>query len=209
MKNRVQQKLLLAMDVDRCLTLHDLVTATGMQRGTISHAAGRLIARGFAVRAEKGCFWLTPAGEAFRLTGKVITCAMLREGPSATNMSALQQRVWQALRMMGKASYADIGSLALSEGDRLQTIRDYITLLNRANYVRELPREPGSLPRGPGYKRFLLLRNTGPIAPYRLRKEDVLYDPNLDIKVPFTKVVTRTERKRPPVLQQEVSHEQR
>jgi len=172
----------LGMDV--CRTPDDLAAATGLTNHNVVAAAGRLIARGLADRREVGCYVLTPEGAAFLAGGKVVKSGPVgpleRETPRRMARATTRDRLWSAMRILGKFSLGDLLALA-DEGRRgYANARNYLSILTRAGYLRELPRrEPGTAVTSNGFKRWALVRNTGPAAPVWRPRNGQIYDLNL------------------------------
>lgn len=179
-----QQTLLNALDRAECRTVEYLAELTGLSRKRVVAAAGRLIGRDFATRAEVGCFTLTEAGEKARTEGFVI-----KSGPKGrlTGLSrrpkrtTIRDRIWNALRIRGKASVQDLLELVGGEdgAPSVDSIQRYLRGLVRAGHLREMARrDPGTALTSNGYKRYQLLRDTGPAAPQLRDRTNTVFDPN-------------------------------
>ena len=161
----------------------DLKRDTGLSRHKVSKAATGLIRRGLLERVARGCFRLTEAGIAARASGD-----RLSSGPNGPHAGArrkikscLRTRLWRAMAVRDKFTVGDLVAVA-AEGDERDAIgnaRKYLAALARTGYLRELPiRAPGVAASSGGFKRYVVLRRTGPLAPglYPRRKE--VRDPN-------------------------------
>lgn len=175
--------LLAALTVDTCKTVSVLAEETGLANYKIVRAAAALICRGYATRAEVGCFTLTAEGEAFRQGGGAITsgpAGRLTQRSRRPHKSVLRDRIWAALRIKEKASTQELLMLA---GDDQHDYRSlaarYLKALCRTGYLVELPRRAaGTSPTSNGYKRFRLVKDTGPEAPQMKTRSGMLFDPN-------------------------------
>lgn len=174
--------VLARLECDTCMTSEALATACDLPRRPVVRSVARLIERGFAERREMGCYSLTRAGEAFRATGKTITCGP--NGPIGPRTDPYDQRftqrarLWSAMRILKKFTLGEI--LILASEARASSARRYVRALADAGYLREMPRrERGTALTSPGFKRWHLVRDTGPVAPvWRTTRGDV-YDINL------------------------------
>jgi hypothetical protein len=189
-----QIKVLAALDPSECRTTGHLAELTGLTNRQIVSCTAKLIDRGFAERAERGCFTGTQAGLDFLLSGEPI-----KSGPRGhltgrhrrPKRRTIQDRIWAALRIRQKASVPELIELAATEGaaPTVSHIQRYLKALVGAGYLRELPRrEPGTAQTSNGFKRYQLLRDTGPIAPRYSGKTRSVIDANTD-EVISTEVV--------------------
>lgn len=181
--------LLAALRSDACLTVDELAAATGLENRAVVKAAAALIGRGYADRAEVGCFTLTAQGQTFRETGGAVTCGPagpLTQAYRRPRRQVLRDRLWAALRIKGKASLPELLEVAGNgERDAANSAQRYTAALARAGYLRELRREPGSAPTSNGFKRYALIRDTGPAAPQLRVRTHELFDPNTGEIVPL------------------------
>jgi len=85
------------------------------------------------------------------------------------------------MRMSGKFTVPEILRLAAQPGVRggsADNLHRYLRALEAAGYVRRLPvREPGTAPGSNGYVRWLLVRDSGPVAP-TIRRDGTVLDRN-------------------------------
>lgn len=181
--------LLAALRSDACLTVDELAAVTGLENRAVVKAAAALIARGLADRAEVGCFTLTIQGQTFRAEGGAVTCGPagpLTQTYRRPRRQVLRDRLWAALRIKGKASLPELLEVAGNgERDAANSARRYTAALARAGYLRELRREAGSAPTSNGFKRYALIRDTGPAAPQLRVRTHELFDPNTGEIVPL------------------------
>jgi hypothetical protein len=91
---------------------------------------------------------------------------------------SFRKRAWAAMRVRGIFTVGDIISDAMRTGDPDQrdNLRYFLRVLHRGGYVAEMPRRaPGSALTSPGFKRFRLIRDTGPQVPvYRPRQRSIM-----------------------------------
>lgn len=154
-----------------CMTIDQLDANLPLTRRQISDGAAKLILRGLAERVEAGCYQLTPAGQQALAAGTTITSGPrgrhtggMRKAPRDT----LRQRAWTAMRMSGAFTIGDIAMAAGRAGDAAPetNVQRYLHRLKKAGYVTELQvRARGTALTSNGFKRFRLLKDTGPLAP--------------------------------------------
>jgi len=169
--------------LDACITTEGLVRWTDLSKRAIGKAVGGLMLRGYLQREERGCFTLTDAGKASLLAGEMLT-----SGPKGTHsgkankprrISTLRDKAWRALRMLGRASVPDLLERAAmgSEASAANNLQRWLKSLARAGYVAEMARRaPGESLTSNGFKRWILLRNSGPVAP--IMRRDGVFDRN-------------------------------
>lgn len=173
-----------------CRTMDDLVAELGLSRRQVSDGAARLAYRKYLCRMERGCYQLTDAGLAAAATGEVITSGPL--GPDTGSVrnkvsNTFRDRAWRAMRVRRQFTVGDIAADAATETDRnpRNNVARFLCFLRQAGYVTELrSRQSGTRLTSPGYKRFSLLRDTGPLAPAFRPKTGMLHDYNLGEDVP-------------------------
>ncbi len=164
---------------DICLTTQAMVEASGLRREDVSKACCRLVSRGLIVRRERGCFELSEAGRAALAAGleiksgpaDVLTASVPRRPRRETD----RDRIWRAIRMLGKFSLQDLCSRTGASQDNVYR---YVRVLAAAGYLAELRRAPGLAPTSNGFCRWSLLVDPGVDAPiYRAPAREV-WDPN-------------------------------
>lgn len=168
----------------RCWDVENLANQVGLDRRVTAKAAGLLIARGYIARHEVGCYVLTEEGAAFVASGET-----LKSGPQGKLTGhrrpcqrTFRDRVWEALRIRQKASVPELVELA---GTSSSYARDtdncqrFLRALAGAGYLRPLPhRDAGIALTSNGFKRWHLLRDTGPEAPRVSVRNRTIFDPN-------------------------------
>ncbi|TCT37672.1 helix-turn-helix transcriptional regulator [Martelella mediterranea] len=167
-----------------CLTIDTLEEDLGLTRRQISDSMSKLIMRGLVERAEVGCYQLTDDGIKARSEGLVLTSGPT--GPHTGRISkpwrdTLRQRAWAAMRMSASFTLGDL-VVAASRDDRDATSNAgrYVRALVLAGYVIEMPvRQKGTRMTSNGFKRYRLVRNTGPVAPVYRPGKHTIYDYNL------------------------------
>jgi hypothetical protein len=180
---QIQHRILavLASLADRCLLIDDLLAQTGLTRRQLSDGAAGLIARGYAVRRERGCFQVTAEGAVAHADGVALTSGP--NGPmerKRSNNSALRTRLWRAMRMKRKFTLAELLVLAESGTEKAahSNAARYVRGLVAAGYLAELRRAKGDCPGSNGWKRYSLLRDSGPLMPMLRAGGASVYDPN-------------------------------
>lgn len=151
-----------------CLTLDDLVRHIERPRKHITSAICHLITDRYVVRRERGCYEVTAAG--VKAHKKGYTCGPRRQRTSLPKprSNTIRQRCWTLLRMRRRQSTYDLVASARSERDRApqKSVLKFMRSLERAGYVARLDaRAPGTAPTSNGYVNWLLVRDTGPVAP--------------------------------------------
>lgn len=172
--------------------LDGITRVSGLERKQVINACDKLVAHGYLVRrtysdgkVKPGKFLLTPEGRIALEAG-----ANLKSGPKGPSGKArdtagsLREKVWRLLRIRQKASVPEVVGL-LCDGEATaktietttNNVQKYLRALRATGYLIEMRREPGTKPTSNGFKRYLLVRDTGPLAPTR-RGKDCVYDPN-------------------------------
>lgn len=146
----------------------------------IAKAAGALVSRGLLARRGAGCYVITPKGAEAAASGAKIAPGPKGPLTGVTRARAgFQARLWRALRIEKKGCLPDFIALADPRGlrDARGAAGRYLRELELAGYLKALPRRAaGNAPTSPGYKVWLLVRDTGPLAPRR--RKGAVFDPN-------------------------------
>lgn len=173
-----------------CRTIDDLNDMLDLTRRQISDGAARLVLRDYAERVEIGCYQLTVAGLEAARQGEVITSGPWRPDTVKVRKpvkDTFRRRLWNAMRVGGTFMVSDLVMAAArdDDADPYNNAARYIRHLVKVGYVEELAtRQRGTRPTSSGFKRFRLLRNTGPIPPAWSPKRKVLHDYNTREDVP-------------------------
>nr|WP_319485491.1 hypothetical protein [uncultured Cohaesibacter sp.] len=169
----------------QCHTIDHLDYALpDFKRREIVKCAGRLVMRGLLERVELGCYQLTDDGKQIIASGQKITSGPIRadRGLSRKPRETLRQRAWNAMRMSGAFTIGDIVMAAStgSEKNADNNLQRYFCALVKARYLTVLPvRVRGTKLTSNGFKRFRLMKDTGPIAPIYRANKGCLFDHNL------------------------------
>lgn len=144
--------------------------------------------RGLVVRLDTGLYKLTTAGEKTRAEGiKLKSGPRKRHGAMARKPAPFREALWRALRMLEATTVPDLLSLMppnVHGRNPESNAYNYLRRLKDAGYVIELTmREAGTAITSNGFKRYRLLNNTGPKAPFWSPKHKKLIDPNLNEEV--------------------------
>lgn len=184
-------KLLHTLATGECLTVTDLIKELSLNRRQVVDAAAKLLARGYLERMGTGCYQLTETGLEAAREGIVITSGP--KGPTGTiprHSGTFRERAWRAMRVRHRFTIGEIVADA-GRGDPAadrQNATRYIRYLRAAGYVGELPRRvPGTAIGSNGFKRFVLINNTGPRAPVYRGEAKAIHDFNLGKDIPCTK----------------------
>ncbi|ARE40879.1 hypothetical protein RGUI_2738 [Rhodovulum sp. P5] len=188
--NGVATRILQALDLSSGdgRATDELAHALGLSRRQVSRAAALLIRRGLAERLGPGCYRLTGEGRGAAAAGASITSGPT--GPtgavSRPGKDTFRDRAWRSMRQRRAFTVNDIlCDAARDEKNSRNNALSYLGRLRRAGYVRELPRrQSGVAPTSPGFKQFLLVKDTGPLAPVWRSRRGCLHDPNIGEDVP-------------------------
>ncbi len=174
--------LLKHLSGNACLTIDQLVGELDLTRRQVSNSASILLRRGYLERMAIGCYQLTPAGVAAAVAGEVITAQ--KKGASRAvrrPKNSVRERAWRAMRVRRRFTVPDLVADAVIEGesDPTKNIWAYLRHLQKVGYVAELPsRAKGTALTSNGFKRWMIVRDTGPYAPVVLSKADGVHDFN-------------------------------
>lgn len=165
-----------------CASVDEMAAHMGIERKRASQAACRLIRRGLVERLERGSYQLSEAGRTMLTSDDVLKFGQIsanrRRAPS---LGSLRQRAWNAMRLTRKFTLADIVTLAANEldGNPEHNLHRYFRALTLAGFLAELPtRSPGTALTSNGYKRWLLVRDSGETAPTVQVRAGIVVDHN-------------------------------
>lgn len=150
-----------------------------LNRRQFNEAFRRLEIRGYAAAAD-GHVSLTPAGASAAERGEVITGGP--KGQVKLVRNTFRQRAWRAMRIRKSFTIGEIVADAATEGDvqARDNAARYLCRLGQAGYVAEArQRVPGTIAGSNGFKRYRLVKNTGPFAPVFREAMCAIHDPNL------------------------------
>lgn len=170
--------------------MDELAERLPLHRQQICRSATVLIMRDYAVRVERGCYRLTPAGLLAAENGKIIIAGARNVEPNSRRSprrNTFRQRLWNAMRMSGTFTAGDVIMAARGTRDVYpeQNAASYINRLRRAGYLMEMPRRvPGTARTSNGYKQYRLVRDTGPVAPVWNARAHAMRDHNTGEDVP-------------------------
>lgn len=173
-----------------CLTIDELSVALDLTRRQVSDGAAKLAARKYLLRMAKGCYRLSETGLEAAAAGEVITCGPT--GPDTKPVrtkvrNTFRDRAWRSMRIRRQFTLADVIADAATDADTNSdsNMRRYLQFLKQAGYVAELrSRQPGTRMTSNGFKRYALVKNTGPLAPVYRPKVSALHDYNIGEDVP-------------------------
>lgn len=162
--------------------------ASGVTGKSLETCLARLRRLGF-VLLEDARYSVTPAGRAFLESGKRLTSGPRGPQPGKRLYhGTLRQRAWHAMQIKKKFTVADILPVAANGGERdaENNIGKYVRALARTGFLTELERRgPREVPTSNGYKRYLLTRDTGLLAPRWLPLRGIVFDPNTEEEHPL------------------------
>lgn len=171
-----------------CQTIDQLDAVLPLNRRQISNGAAILIKRAYMDRIEAGCYCLTASGLAAAARGERVTSGPTGELSVTSRRprrNSFRQRAWNAMRMSVTFTIGELIIAAASDDkDPESNLINYLLFLRRVGYVAELPvRQNGTRMTSNGFKRFRLLKDTGPIAPALRMKKRAIWDFNLSALV--------------------------
>lgn len=188
----LQTSLLRQLHRDSNATQKTLAEALGVTRKRVSGAASALIARGYVNRLAWGMYELTDAGRTVvesggRVRGGPADCMAMVLTRSARD--GFRDRLWRSIRLRGVFTLQDLVADATNgEADPMDRAQRFVRYLRSAGYIVELRgRARGTVRWSNGFKRFRLVKNTGPRAPICREKYGVLHDPNTGEDVPCSR----------------------
>tara|TARA_E500000318_G_scaffold46673_4_gene43983 strand:+ start:5645 stop:6241 length:597 start_codon:yes stop_codon:yes gene_type:complete len=183
-----QNRIIGTLEPGMCLTADELSERLPeIDRGEIIKSVGRMCSHSICERVERGCYRLTAKGADVKAGGKPLTSGP--RGPHTRKIRksrkvTFRQRCWNAIRIKGKFTRDDVAMMAAtgSERDPYSNALKYISALEKAGYLRRLPKETGIAPTSNGFVRWALFdhMNSGPDAPIIRTKDGGIYDPNRD-----------------------------
>lgn len=180
--------LLRHLEGGACMTVDQVSAGLGINRRQVSDAAASLLRRDYLMKMAIGCYQLTEAGLAAARAGEVITSGPVgKTGAIPRYKDTFRQRAWSSMRFNGRFTIGQVVRAAARDGETnaRENARKYISQLCRAGYVKELPRRaPGTAISSNGFKRFMLVRNSGRIAPVYRMEYRVMHDFNTGEDVP-------------------------
>lgn len=169
-----------------CMTLAEIVAATGLPELRIKSAIRTLSDHRLVTSARLTCYRLTKLGRGPETPYLKSGSAGHRPRHGA-RPSPLRDGVWAALRIKRKATIPDLLEVADVEGDRDRQhhiVRQYLSWLARAGVVNPLPRLAKREGPGTGLRVYLLVRDLGPQSPYFDRDKRVVVDRNGGAELP-------------------------
>lgn len=168
-----QMAVLAALPGDACFTAGELEGATGLAPDCIRHACRALVERGMLQRRERGCWSATDEGRIAAETGAAIVSGprgrLTQEKPRTRRASTGRDKVWRAIRTQQKFAIADL--MMLTGDVSAHNIKDYVFALAKAGYLARLPSKGRQT-------RFLLIDDTGPLAPVQRDARKEFFDRN-------------------------------
>lgn len=182
------QRLLAALDHEpgRCAVTATIARLSGLDRKDVTRRVDALRRLSLVERVRPGCFRLTEAGRRAREEAFEIKPgpkgALTQRTPRRPARQTLQDRLWRAMRQMGKFTVPDLLEVA-TDGESAAASAAYRMLgrLEAVGYVARLAvRAKGAALTSPGIVRWTLVPGVGPKTPCWSRKRGRLYDPNRD-----------------------------
>lgn len=173
---------------------HDaIVQQTGLTGRKVANACAKLVEHGYMERelycddtVKPGWYKVTPLGRIVLDEGARLTSGP--KGPTGkpkVRVNSLRERAWRVLRIRRKASVPELTGLLLDAGadgadiERAQNnLNKYLRQLVRAGYLCEMRREAPQSVTSNGAKRFLLVRDTGPLPPIPQPTLSKVFDQN-------------------------------
>ncbi|CDO60839.1 hypothetical protein BN1012_Phect2626 [Candidatus Phaeomarinobacter ectocarpi] len=157
------------------LTYKQLVDLTKPKRGTdVTAAVSRLITAKSVKRLSKGVYMATSQGHKRLRDGFRPGIVRPFTAPPKPRAKSFRHRVWHALRITKKSSTNALVIAASSSGKKtdIDAARRYLNALANVGYLKKFPSNE------PGETRWLLLNDTGRIAPSWNPTTRSVYDHN-------------------------------
>jgi len=176
-----------------CVKHAAIVKHTGLTARQVADACSKLVEHGYLKRetysdssVKPGCYHLTSLGLAALDQGmKLVSGPKGPTGKRKPPTDCLRDRAWRLLRIRRKASAPELVGLLLTadsdeqDASRAQNnLNKYLRMLARAGYLSEMRREAPTSPTSNGAKRFLLVRDTGPLSPLLQPQFNAVFDQN-------------------------------
>lgn len=176
-----------------CVKHGDLVKHTQLTGRQVANACTTLVRHGYLERAayidgmvKPGCYTLTKLGLVALEEGSKVTSGP--KGPTGTRQvrpDSLRDRAWRVLRIRRKVSVPELTGLLMdADSDEAAIARaqnnlnKYLRQLAYAGYLAEMRREAPQSLTSNGAKRFLLVRDTGPLPPIPQLSINKVFDQN-------------------------------
>ncbi len=169
---------------EECVTEARIAELTGLTAKQVEQSTLKLRKHGFLTKTGRGCHKVTQAGKDVVMAG-----GKLRSGPKGPEYGqrhrdpGLRQKVWNVLRMGKKRTIDDILMIVVegTERDARNNVRKYLQALAKAGYLTVMPQREAPLNMtSNGCLRYLLVDDTGPIAPVMSVARGMVYDRNIE-----------------------------
>lgn len=179
----------------RCLydgnirSLPEVAVAISAARRQVARAVNKLVAKAYVTRVTYGKYSITPLGANIIENGIAITSGPNGPvGPKTTvrnRADGFRDRAWRAMRIRRSFTVPDILMDATdgTEASPIDSAHFYIRSLKQGGYLRELPKRVPNAGRCP-LKKWMLVRDTGPLAPAIQRNPRAVHDFNTGETVP-------------------------
>lgn len=166
------------------VTIGQLAQKLEGQNKRVVRSMAVLHRRGLVERVETGKYKLTKLGEETRAEGKELKSGPRKpHGFPSRKPAPFREALWKALRICDEAmTIGEALTLIPTEihgSNPTHNAHQYLRRLVAAGYVKAMNwREPGTAVTSNGYKRYRLINNTGPVAPFWSPKDKKLVDLN-------------------------------
>ncbi len=183
-----------------CITEEQLVTLSGYDARCVENCCLKLRRHGLLVKTARGCHKLTAAGRA-----AIAASQTIRTGPQGARTGRVVRKgtlrgdAWTYMRRKRKFSLDDVVMMVVRGGERdiRSNLGNYLRALVRGEYLRALPVREASLAQtSNGAVRYLVVRDTGPLAPVWRASRGTLYDPNTETDVPLAAGLATPSRRK-------------
>lgn len=174
--------LLQAMQDGQPHQINDLKASLELSGRQVSDAATHLRLRGLATSVQIGVYKLSEKGIQAAKGGVRITSGpRVPHGKCLVHNKTFRQRAWRAIRMRKSFTFGDIAADA-GRGEERQDTENaarFIRQLSKAGIVAALPRRvKGSTMGSNGFKKFILLKDLGPLVPVYRPAQNCFHDFN-------------------------------
>lgn len=174
-----QMPIVEALSGGQCLTTTELKHCTQMTGSVVSDTCCKLVARGWIVRRERGCFELSKHGKQAVKNGETITSGPTRpltQGyPKKRRKLTARCAIWRSIRILRKFTIGELEILTSASHDNTM---QFVGYLLKSGVLIPLKREPGAALTSNGFRRWFLMHDLGPETPIWRPTTRELFDPN-------------------------------
>lgn len=180
----------------------NLVKLTGLTGKQVATACALLEKNGYLTRkryaddsVKPGHYLLTSQGKNALADGTSLTSGPKSpHGKSRRKAGTLRERAWNLLRIKRQVSVPELIATLLDADSPVARVKSatnnlqkYFQQLKMAGYLAELRRDQPTSRTSNGAKRYLLIRNSGPLPPVTKENMRKVFDQNQQVHYDITK----------------------